>query len=144
MRMNWTLAAALVSAFALSACSSGGAGSDGGGGSTPTSPSPTTSSTAVTVSIVGNDGNQAYTPNPVHADTGSQIVFKNNTSVLHHIVMDDGSIDFGEIGAGGSSLAHDLPAGNAGNYHCTIHPTMVGSINGDVAPDPPSDGGINY
>jgi plastocyanin len=143
--MNRILAAALASAFAVAGCSGG----YGGGGSTPTAPSPSTggdaTATNVTVSIVGIDGSRAYTPNPVSADSGSRIVFRNNTSVEHHIVMDDGSIDFGAIAAGASSAPHDLPAGNAGTFHCTIHPSMVGSINGSSAPEPPdSGGGVTY
>jgi len=144
MRVKSILCAALTivaAAFVLSACSGGG--SNGGGGSTPTSPSnPTT--TTVTVAIDGITGNQAYNPNPVAAPAGSKLVFKNNTSVEHHIMMDDGSADFGTIAAGASSTPHDLPPGNTGNYHCTNHPSMVGSINGASAPEPPADGGVGY
>ena len=56
----------------------------------------------------------------------------NYTTETHHIVMDDGSVDFGEIAAGGSS-ERELRTGG-GNYHCTIHRTMVGSINGRAPP----------
>ncbi len=148
MRVSWTLAALAGVALAIAACSSptepsnggnsggSGSGSGGGGGSTGT--------TTVTVDIVGTAGNAAYSPNPVHADAGNMLVWKNSTSVEHHIVMDDGSADFGTIAAGASSAAVALP-GAGGNYHCVNHPSMVGSINGAAAPDPPDDGGgVNY
>jgi hypothetical protein len=48
--------------------------------------------------------------------------------------MDDGSVDFGDIAAGGSS-ERELRTGG-GNYHCTIHRTMVGSINGQLPAEP--------
>jgi plastocyanin len=134
MRMNWNLTAAVVASFIVSACSGGGNGS-----STPAGPSST--APTVTINIVGIEGNAAYTPNPAPAASGSKLVFRNNTSVEHHLVMDDGSIDFGSVAAGASSAAQDLPPGGVGNYHCTNHPTMVGSINGTSAPEPPADGG---
>ena len=144
MRVNWTVSMMLVAAVAASACSGGGGNSSSSGGS-PTAPSNPATTTSVTVTINGITGNQAYNPNPVKAASGSKLVFKNNTSVEHHLVMDDGSMDFGTIAAGASSAAMDLPPGGAGNYHCTNHPSMVGSINGDAAPEPPADGGsVDY
>lgn len=64
------------------------------------------------------------------------VAFKNNDTVTHHIVMNDGSADFGDIAPGATSQAMMAPT-KAANYHCTIHPTMVGTINGDKAPDAP-------
>jgi hypothetical protein len=34
--------------------------------------------------------------------------------------------------------------GASGNYHCTNHPSMVGSINGAMAPTPPPGSGGGY
>jgi plastocyanin len=115
-----------------------------GGGSTPsTTPSPTptpatpTPST-VTVSIVGSAGNTAYRPNPVMANTGDQLLFKNNDTTMHHIVLDDGSADLGDLNPGASSRALTVRSGTVSyNFHCTIHSSMVGSINGANAPEPP-------
>jgi hypothetical protein len=61
-------------------------------------------------------------------------MLKNFTNETHHIVMDDGSVDFGDIAAGGSS-ERELRTGG-GEYHCTIHRTMVGSINGQLPAEP--------
>jgi len=113
-----------------------GGGSSYGGSSTPTTPSPTTpSAKTVTVTIVGSSGNTAYRPNPVQANTGETVMFQNSDVTVHHVVMDDGSGDLGDI-APGSSKSMTLK-GSGGNYHCTIHSTMVGSINGATAPEPP-------
>ena len=71
------------------------------------------------------------------------MIFKNNdTTTTHHIVMDDGSIDFGSLSPGASSPAKSVGAG--GNFHCANHPSMVGSINGAVAPTPPPGSGDGY
>lgn len=64
-------------------------------------------------------------------------MFKNNDTALHHIVMDDGSFDLGDVTPGGTSKGLTLKSANAATYHCTIHSSMVGSINGQSAPEPP-------
>ena len=129
---------ALVGALTLWGC--GG----GGGGSTPTAPSGSTpapapgpTSSTVTVSVVGSVGNTAYQPNPVRANTGDTVMFRNNDSTLHHIVMDDGSADLGDIAPGATSRGFTVRSGSALRFHCSLHPSMVGSINGETAPEPP-------
>ena len=123
---------ALAAAVVITGCG----GSSSGGSSTPTNPTPTPTPSAntVTVTIVGSSGNQAYQPNPVQVNTGDSVAFKNADATLHHIVMDDGSADLGNI-APGSTASMTLKT-SGGNYHCTIHTSMVGSINGKEAPEP--------
>ena len=125
-------------------------GCGGGGGSystsTPTTPTSTTPSTpaAVTVNIVGTTGSGAFSPNPVQAASGATLAWKNTTGVAHHLVMDSGAV-IGDIAAG-ATLTTTL-SGSGGNFHCTNHPTMVGSINGASAPPTPtpnSSGSYDY
>ncbi len=132
----WMVALTLAAgAAAVSGC--GGSGSSYSG----TTPSPTTtpSASASTISIVGQNGTQAFTPNP-GAFGGMQVVFKNNDKVTHHIVMNDGSGDTGDLAPGATSPA--IAIGTAGtNYHCTIHPGMIGSSSAaSGAAPPPCDG----
>ena len=92
---------------------------------------------AVIISIVSSFGSGAFMPNPTLANMGDQIVFTNTDAVLHHIVLDDGT-DLGDVAPGQSSAPVALATPTA-TFHCTIHPSMVGSINGDLpapAPDP--------
>jgi plastocyanin len=108
---------------------------------TPT-PDPAPAPPPVTISIVGTAGTQAFNPNPSAAAVGDMIVWANNDKLLHHIVLDDGT-DVGDIAPGESSKAVALATPTAG-YHCTLHPSMVGSINGQLAPpmpdpEPPAD-----
>jgi hypothetical protein len=56
--------------------------------------------------------------------------------------MDDRSIDFGNLAPGASSAARSV--GGGGNFHCDNHPSMVGSINGATAPEPPPGSGDGY
>ena len=135
------------------------------GGNTPSSPSilrpltapgsaggrlrtlddPPSTPMAVIISIVGSVGSNAFMPNPTMANMGDQIVFTNTNAVTHHIVLDDGT-DLGEVAPGASSAPMPLMTPTA-TFHCTIHPTMVGSINGALPapapyyPPPPDDYG---
>ena len=103
----------------------------------------------VLINIVGSFGSTAFMPNPTTANVGDQITFTNTDLVMHHIVLDDGT-DLGEVRPGQSSAPLPLTTATA-SYHCTIHPTMVGSINGALpapaAPEPyypPSDDYYGY
>ena len=122
---------AFAAAVAMWSC---GGGSSYGGSPTPTTPTPTPSANTVTVTIVASTGSKAYSPNPVQAKTGDTVAFKNANDTMHHIVMNDGSADLGDISPGATSSM--TLKGSGGNFHCTIHSSMVGSINGDV-PEPP-------
>ena len=89
----------------------------------------------VLINIVAAFGTGAFMPNPTLANLGDQIVFTNTDTLVHHIVLNDGT-DLGEVQPGQSTepMALTMPSAT---YHCTIHPTMVGSINGDLPPAEP-------
>ena len=112
----------------------------GGGGSAPTPTSPTTSngstSTTVTVTIMGVRGKLSFNPNPASVAAGQLVVFKNSDVVTHHVMLDDGSLQTADIPPGGTSAPLAVGAANSA-YHCTIHPSMVGSFNAAETPDPP-------
>jgi plastocyanin len=135
MRSSMILLAVLAAAVSASRCGGGNSSS-----STPTNPGNTP--TVVTVSIVGTRGNASYVPDPVPTGSGDQVMFKNNDTITHRIVMDDNSVDFASLAPGASSAAKGVGAG--GNFHCTIHPSMVGTINGTVAPTPAPGSGDGY
>jgi plastocyanin len=126
MRVLLTGAVSAVGAAALlSGC--------GGGNGNPASPS--SAGASVTVNIVANTGSTAYNPNPVAASVGQTLAFRNSSSEVHHIVLDDGSADFGTLSPGQTGPAVTVKAGGA-TFHCTNHSSMVGAINGEV-PEPP-------
>jgi plastocyanin len=135
MRSSMILLAVLAAAVSASRCGGGNSSS-----STPTNPG--NSPTVVTVSIVGTRGNGSYVPDPVPTGSGDQVMFKNNDTITHRIVMDDNSVDFGSLAPGASSAAKGVGAG--GPFHCTIHPSMVGTVNGTVAPTPAPGSGGGY
>jgi plastocyanin len=108
-----------------------GCGSD----SPPMTPSPTTTPT---INIVGQNGMQAFSPNPASFG-GQQVVFKNNDSASHRIILNDGTVDTGDIAPGATSRAVTMPASGT-NYHCSIHPGMIGSVAATGGPPPPCTG----
>jgi len=120
---------AVASALAAWAC---------GGSDNPASPTPT-GGAASTINIVASAGAQAFSPNPGNATMGSTVAWKNSDGVTHHIVMNDGSLDTGDILPGQTSRALAMST-NGGNYHCTIHPDMVGSIRASTGAPPPCTG----
>jgi len=111
----------------------------GGSASAPTSPTPSTggtgSSTTVTVNIMGVKGKLSFSPNPADVGAGQLVVFHNTDVVTHHITLDNGSLQTTDIAPGATSAALAVGAANVA-YHCTIHPSMVGSFNGAATPEP--------
>ena len=81
-----------------------------------------------TISIAANNGAQSFAPNPATAVTGDSLVWRNDDFSVHRIVLDDGSLDTGNINPGASSPPMTL-TGAGGRYHCAIHPDMVGTLS---------------
>ena len=121
----------LVGVVSLAGCGGGG----GGGASSPTSPS--AGGSIVTANIVGSIGSASYSPNPVTARAGDTVVFRNADAQLHHIVLDNGSADLGDLAPGATSRGLAIANGSELRFHCTLHASMVGTINGATVPDPP-------
>jgi plastocyanin len=135
---------AALSAFALAAvlAVANCGGGSGGSGSTATPTSPSTggggAQTTVTIAITGQSGKLAFSPNPATVAAGQLVVFKNNDTVTHHVVLDDGTMQTADIPPGGTSAAVAMGTSGSKTYHCTIHPGMVGGFNGAEAQEPPN------
>jgi plastocyanin len=122
-------------ALAASACS----GSDDSAPSTPTAPTTPaapsggtstgggTTTTTQTITITGINGSQSFSPNPASMG-GQMVVFRNTDSIVHRVVLNDNSVDTGNIAPGATSNPVMMPS-SGGPYHCTLHPTMVGTVN---------------
>jgi plastocyanin len=118
-------------------------GCGGGGYGGPTNPSPGGGGGggASAISIAGDRGSQSFTPNPGSLGQDRMVTWRNSDSVVHRIVLNDGSGDTGDIGPGATSRALQVSAGGT-NYHCSIHPGMVGSIRTEAGEPPPPCQGI--
>jgi len=69
------------------------------------------------------------------AAVGDTVVFTNGDTRFHHIVLDDGR-DVGDVLPGQSTAAVAITSATPVGFRCTIHPTMVGAINGAIPPPP--------
>ncbi|MEO8077899.1 MAG: hypothetical protein ABI818_16350 [Acidobacteriota bacterium] len=93
---------------------------------TPT-PDPTPPSGVVTINVVGVNGAQSFAPNPATLPAGQMVVWHNIDSIIHRVVLNNGALDTGNLAPGASSQPMSINTGS-GPYHCSIHPSMVGTI----------------
>ena len=131
MRTLVRTSAALAAALVASAC--------GGSSSNPGGPS-SGSGSATTITINRQAGAQSFSPNPASFG-GQTVVFKNNDTIIHRVALNDGSLDTGDIAPGATSRSVVMPSGGT-NYHCTLHPTMIGAVSASSGAPPPVCEGI--
>jgi len=110
----------------------------GNGSSAPTAPSP--SASPFTITVTRQNGAQSFSPNPATAG-GQMVVFRNADSVVHRVTLNDGSLDTGNIAPGATSAAVRMPNGGT-NYHCSLHPDMIGAVTPQAGGPPPMCEGI--
>jgi len=121
-RQRYLMTIVLVGTIlAVSAC--GGYGS-----SSPTDPTGTSAppAGAIIIDVVRENGAQSFSPNPATVPPGQTVAWHNVDTVTHHVVLNDGALDTGDIAPGAFSAPMILRA--VGPYHCSIHPSMVGTI----------------
>ncbi len=122
---TWGLAA-LAAGLLMSGC---------GGGSSYSSPTsmptaaPNPSATAdVVITITGINGGMSFSPNPATIKVGQKVAWKNNGGTTHTATADAGAFDTGAIADGTTSSPITMSTGGTLSYHCSIHPSMVGSL----------------
>jgi plastocyanin len=123
-----------VVTLGLGVWSCGGNGyANGNSGNSGNSIAPTsTISGVVTINVVAVNGAQSFSPNPASLPVGQMVVWHNVDSITHHVVLNDRSVDTGDLQPGASSPPMAIAAAG-GQSHCSIHPVMVGSLNQDTA-----------
>jgi plastocyanin len=65
------------------------------------------------------------------------VVWHNVDNTTHRVVLKDRSVDTGNLAPGASSQPTAIGAAGA-QYHCSIHPEMIGSLNQDTPTAPPA------
>ena len=128
----------IAASLAVWGCGSSYSGSPTSPSPTPTPPPPTATpappatpppatGSVVTIDVVFENGAQSFSPNPATLAPGQMVVWHNIDRGTHRVVLNNGSLDTGDIGPGASS--RPMPINSGGPYHCSIHPSMVGTIN---------------
>src|SRR5205807_1129130 len=138
--MRALVTAGLVVAASIGTMSCGGNSYSSGGSGTPTSPTPpATGAGVVTINVVAINGAQSFSPNPAMLPDGQMVIWRNVDNTTHHVILNDGSVDTGNLAPGASSQPMAISSGGR-QYHCSIHPVMVGSINQATQDPPPCQG----
>ncbi|HEY7801760.1 MAG TPA: plastocyanin/azurin family copper-binding protein, partial [Dehalococcoidia bacterium] len=73
---------------------------------------------------------KSYAPNPITINVGDSVTWTNNGPTTHTVTSDSGSamsFDSGNLPAG-QTFTETFPAAGTFTYHCTIHPSMTGSV----------------
>ena len=76
-----------------------------------------------TVSIA----NMAFNPATITVKAGTTVTWKNNDNMSHTVTADDDSYDSGNLPMG-SSFSKTFSIAGTYPFHCTIHPSMTGSV----------------
>jgi plastocyanin len=100
--------------------------------SNPTAPNPAPSggggsgSADVTITINGMLGAQSFTPSPATVKVGQTVAWRNADSIPHNPTGP--GFTTATIGPGQTSQPVTFSAAGNVDYHCAIHPTMVGTL----------------
>src|SRR5258706_1879519 len=126
MRAFVTVSAVIALGLGVWGCSGNSYGNGNSGN--PSAPTPSMSG-VVTINIVAVNGAQSFSPNPATLPAGQMVVWHNVDSITHRVVLNDGSLDTGNLNPGASSQPMSINVPAAGDpYHCSIHPRMVGTL----------------
>jgi plastocyanin len=137
--MRTVAAVGVVVAMGLGVGACGGSGYSNGNGGNPNTPTPPIAG-VVTINVIAEKGAQSFSPNPATLPPGQMVVWHNVDTITHRVVLDDRSVDTGDLAPGASSQPQPIAAAG-GPYHCSIHPSMIGSVNrGSSTDSGPCDG----
>jgi plastocyanin len=136
MRVFVTVSALIAVGLGVWGC--GGSSYSNGDSGNPNTPTPSITG-AVTINVVAINGAQSFSPNPATLPAGQMVVWHNVDSITHRVVLNDRSVDTGDLVPGASSQPMAIAAAR-GQYHCSIHPVMVGSVNQETSNVAPCQG----
>ena len=92
-------------------------------------PSATPSTTGNEVKIVSKGYNFAFEPSSLTVHAGENVTWVNNAGVDHTVVSDNAADPFNSgVIANGQSYTHQFAQVGEFPYHCSIHPSMTGTI----------------
>jgi len=117
---------AAVTLVALAACGGSNATTappTGGGTATPAAAAVECGGSGGTAATIANF---AFSPNPVTVSSGGTVTWTNNDSTAHTVTFDSGP-NCNNVAAG-ASVSAKFSAPGTYPYHCTIHPSMKGSV----------------
>jgi plastocyanin len=127
---------AIAALVALAACSSGTSATPNAPASAAApSTAPSAASAAASAAASGPAAGAsavaikdfAFNPQTIQAKVGESITWTNQDSTAHTVTLDDKSVDSGNV-APSATFSHAFTQAGTFTYHCSIHPTMTGTI----------------
>ena len=113
----------LVAAVAIIAAACNGTGSTAYGAPAST----TATTTAATATNAATIRGFSFQPDVLKVKVGAKVTWTNDDTVAHTVTADTNSFASGNLQPGGSfSFTFTRPGTYA--YHCSIHPSMHGSV----------------
>jgi aldose sugar dehydrogenase len=101
----------------------------GDGYSSPAMPTPNSpGSSNVTITIVGEKGNQSFSPNPAMVRVGQTVTWYDADLAAHDVVADGGQFNVGSIPYLATSTPITMNTEGTFSYHSQGNPTMVGTL----------------
>ncbi len=91
--------------------------------SAPASAAPSSAGGASAVTIQ----NFAFNPKTVSVKVGAKVTWTNQDSTAHTVTFDTGGAKSGNL-AQGATYEQTFSAAGSLTYHCSIHPTMTGTV----------------
>jgi len=82
---------------------------------TPTPPPPDD----LFITITGQNGNMSYSPSSANARVGQTVIWRNADSTTHTATANGGAFSTGFL----------MDSAGSFNYHCSVHPSMTGSLS---------------
>lgn len=126
-KRNLGIVAVVAGVLVAIACG-GGSGGYGSAPSAVPTPSTTTVGTAdVVIRINSMSGAQSFSPDPGLVKVGQKVAWHNADSIAHTATAS--GFDTGSIPPGADSAPITFNAAGNFAYHCSIHPTMVGTLS---------------
>ena len=72
--------------------------------------------------------NTMFTPSQVSIDNGGTVTWTNNDTVAHNVIVDNGEGPSSDLIQPGSSYSYEFTKPGSYQYHCSVHPSMRGTI----------------
>jgi plastocyanin len=130
---------ALFGIMLAAGCGGGGGGYGSTPTTTPTTTLPPTGAADLTITISGQNGNMSFSPNPATVKMGQKVAWHNADSITHAVLQDDtgggtspyslaGGFSTGSLAPGATSPPFAMANAGSTGYHCSIHPSMVGTL----------------
>ena len=125
---------AFVALLSAAACGSNNSNSTGTPSSTTgTGTTTTTTTTGATASASIVSGatvltTTAFSPNPITIKVGDSVKWTNNDTIVHTSTANNGQWNSGILNPGQSFTTPAFTTAGSFQYHCTIHPGMVGTV----------------